>query len=642
MEEKTPFIKLFDLFGVMFTFRMKNYQKFRSKTGAIVTIICLLSCLLASLLDILTFFNPDKNYSEKIYYENVNGESINFVNQNFSIALSLPDIETDDPLDPFWVVEMKYKFSDKFITNEPRRNYTREEKVNEKPCNLSDVINTDIADTVKNLNLKCFQFDSSQMIMGDYYAKNYSYFELKLLTKKKFNNKIRYFDKDEVFFQIFYPQNNLKNPNDYSVLDPSLSNIRTQFYYDSKLRQNFFLKKNVYTEDNGIVFTNKHEYTYIGFDREEKEIYHLNSKENIDDKVELGKIFFREGSTTKRYDKSCTKLLALLKSILTSLVNILLGSRFIMEFINLLKAKKNVIETCVFVDKGDDTHHHRRNSQMQNIQNMNKNNNKKVSFMENKDEEKYSNSKTNQNFTKKSSMFTIEEQVDEEDDKNNKKTINAIELNEIIKFSDQTTIQKEKNLISSEDWSKEDSNNNKNLNEKMINEENKHSFKEEEEVNEDNDNKGNDNIPDNFIRSKSRKSIISGRMNLKTWIWSIVCCKFKKSDNISKLFKYTIDKFNNYLYIVEYIRKMEEIESLKKYLFDKTEDMTIFERLSIPKLKIRYDEIVHENLFQLTESDKGNSHLYEYLNNYEYKENKTKTEKKFIRMIEDYVNYLFN
>ena len=106
-------------------------------------------------------------------------------------------------------------------------------------------------------------------------------------------------------------------------------------------------------------------------------------------------------------------------------------------------------------------------------------------------------------------------------------------------------------------------------------------------------------------------------MNLRTLLWTIFCCKFKKTDDISKMFKFTTDKFNNYLYIVEYIRRMEEIETLKKYLFDNAEHKRIFERLSIPKLKIRNDEIVPENLFQLSKNDKDSSYLQSYYFNFE-------------------------
>ena len=83
-------------------------------------------------------------------------------------------------------------------------------------------------------------------------------------------------------------------------------------------------------------------------------------------------------------------------------------------------------------------------------------------------------------------------------------------------------------------------------------------------------------------------------MNLCSLLCSFICCKFKKTKAILDLYKSATIKFNNYLYIVEYIKRMENIETLKKFLFENLKDRNIFERLSIPKLKIRKNRIIQD------------------------------------------------
>ena len=68
------FFKSFDLFGVMFNFRMPNYQKFRTKSGAFITILCVLCCILLSYYDLIILFDSDKNFTERIYFDKRNNE----------------------------------------------------------------------------------------------------------------------------------------------------------------------------------------------------------------------------------------------------------------------------------------------------------------------------------------------------------------------------------------------------------------------------------------------------------------------------------------------------------------------------------------------------------------------------------------
>ena len=103
------------------------------------------------------------------------------------------------------------------------------------------------------------------------------------------------------------------------------------------------------------------------------------------------------------------------------------------------------------------------------------------------------------------------------------------------------------------------------------------------------------------------------------------------------MFKFTSNRFNNYLYIVNYIRRMEEIETLKKFLFENIDDVKIFNQLSVPKIKIRNEKIVNDNLLKLNEEGKDDSYLKSYYNINLIKENKTIEETKFLRMIEEYV-----
>lgn len=655
MSEQEPhFFKLIDLFGVMFNFRMKNYKKFRSKTGAIVTIICLISCNLASLLDILTFLDPTKNFTEKIFYKRFPNETINFIDQNFTFALNLPDIVPDKD---FWIVEMKYKHSLDFKKNENRRHYDREEYISEIPCDYKKLDTERDKKIAKNLNLRCYGFNRSQEIMGDYYAKKFSYVEIKLLTKKKYYLEKSYYKNDKVYVDVFYPKNYLKEYSQYDQLEKTMTNVHTPLYSNRKLRQNLFLKQFHYSDDNGLIFKNIKDYIYTNLDVVEKEFYHLNSRENKGENVELGKIFFREGSTPKRYVKTVIKLMNLLKSIMSSLVNILLVTGFFMELINLIKAKKSVIENCVFIDKGWNIDEEEDYIKMK----MNPNNFEANSAGRNSNHNRESRFNA-KNFSKKSLSPDIKK-ISIMENNNNKNTSDDLELNDIFDNSNSinnneansNNISKQKKISNIIDYNdiikevEEKEGNNENDNEMEISKEINNSVildsftakNLDEKMIKENTENLQENLNENeneFQRRKTTIDKISSKMNFRTLIWAIICCKRKKTDDISKMFKFTSNKFNNYLYIVEYIKKMEEIETLKNYIIDCSEHRKLFDRLSIPKLKIRNDEIVVDNYFQLNKNDKDSKYLQSYYINFKDKKNKTQEEEKFIRMIGDYIN----
>ena len=109
------FFKMFDLFGVMFNFRMPDYEKYKSKTGAIVTILCVICCFLASYFDIKNFLDQDNNFTEKIFFKREKNETINLVNQNFTFAVNLPNVTTGiNSNESFWSLDATYKYSNEF------------------------------------------------------------------------------------------------------------------------------------------------------------------------------------------------------------------------------------------------------------------------------------------------------------------------------------------------------------------------------------------------------------------------------------------------------------------------------------------------------------------------------------------------
>jgi hypothetical protein len=633
------FFKKLDLFGIMFNFRMPDYQKYKSKTGAIVTILCILSCLSASYYEIKNFFDPDNNFTEKIYYRR--NDSINLVNQNFTFAIGLPNVLTGNNLeDSFWNIDVLYRKSEGLVNSE--RNY-KNENINKTKCNLKDFnIQNNTIET--NLNLFCFKFDKTQTIMGEYFSKIFSFVEINLSTKKKFFN-LTSLEKGKLTYNIFYPKNFLKDPSRYDKIEKSFSNIYNVINTQVRMRLNIYLQNSLYKEDLGNIFKETKKYSYTNLERTEIELNpeKISNKED-EDKIELTKIYLKDDGLQKRHHKSSFKIFGLFRRILSNFVTILFFTRFFMGLINLLKARKSIIESSIFVDDNyaeESNKINMKNICINSFEN-NKKNHKKEEENQNNNTNKKNNNNNITNFNSNLNIFQKEKNITTLPN-----SINSIELIETDNYKD----KKNNNGDIDNDNRKNSnhfisSNDIKTLNGKMIEKENlEKSFIDhnlDNSFEEDNDDTYKDNEIDkkikdlkNKVKRQTRISIVT--TNLKSLIWSYICCDYIKKTKISNMFKFTSNRFNNYLYIVNYIRRMEEIETLKKFLFENIDDVKIFNQLSVPKIKIRNEKIVNDNLLKLNEEGKDDSYLKSYYNINLIKENKTIEETKFIRMIEEYV-----
>ena len=108
------YVKLLDLFGVFFEFRMENYKPFTSKTGGISFIIYIMICLVISFYYISDFFKSgDTNNYIYSYRENLAfNETINLIDENFTFAVKYPRIEyRNKTLENFFNVSVIYKSS---------------------------------------------------------------------------------------------------------------------------------------------------------------------------------------------------------------------------------------------------------------------------------------------------------------------------------------------------------------------------------------------------------------------------------------------------------------------------------------------------------------------------------------------------
>lgn len=278
-----------------------------------------------------------------------------------------------------------------------------------------------------------------------------------------------------------------------------------------------------------------------------------------------------------------------------------------MEMTNLIKAKKEIIQSCIIIDEEENDKVNLRNLRIFCIENKNSNNNKI---------KKVKNDNDNYNDNNNDSDNNLNDKV------NNDNNDDKINSNRIILSN---SLNLEQMMIEKETM-------NKSFVEKNLNK----SFEYElEEYAEDTENE-NEKKKEN---SKKKTSLIKTKTktNLKTLIWSYITCNYNQSKKISNIYNFTIDRFNNYLYINAFIRRMEEIETIKKFLFENGDDKRIFNQLSVPIIKSRNKNISEEkeNLLKI-KKDKDEAFLLGYYKTNLYNENKTKEEINLSRMIEDY------
>ena len=352
------FLKKVDFFGVSFSFKYQEKEKFTTSLGGIISIIFITICLAFGIYNFIPFYNR-KNFTT-IYYtlKLPETEQIFFDKSKivFSIGLNCWTGNDGTKADDLFDVIFKYIYWD-IQNGEYKR---RIDYIETHTCTYADFYNDfDKAfDDSKIYNYQCLN-DLSRTIEGIYASPVFSYYEFNVNAKNNSDellNKIEnYLKESDCKLQIYYIDNTIdiddyKNPikhyleTDFIQLNPTLS-IRKNMY---------FMNQHLYDDDSYIWFFNDQhkEETKLSsvYSRyEEYGLYQgLNRTNSTSDHLNWAKLFFRADTRkidVKRKYQSIMEFYADVSSLLIGIFRILL---IIFNFINQFYAELDLSKKIFF------------------------------------------------------------------------------------------------------------------------------------------------------------------------------------------------------------------------------------------------------------------------------------------------------
>ena len=269
-------LKKFDVFGVPFSFRYKNEDRYSTPLGGLFFILFCIIVVVVIIYYFIPFFNR-KNYNLVYYSMNLSTtEKIQLKESKAAFSLGLDcNADTDDGTKAEDILQLNINYiiykKDK---NGKRTKYP--EKLTSHLCNYADFYNQ-YNDTFDILNLKTFNCldKTDHTIEGIFTDESFSYYEFSITTKEdtqeNFDRIDKYLTKNDCKLVIYYTDitfdlNNYKDP-----ITPFINEIFIQLNPTLIIKMNAYFMNQYFSNDDYLIFNfdNEKPLTKTLYSREE-------------------------------------------------------------------------------------------------------------------------------------------------------------------------------------------------------------------------------------------------------------------------------------------------------------------------------------------------------------------------------------
>jgi len=623
-------LKSIDFFGINFDFRMKNYEKYKTKTGGISFILYFLSSTIYALFVIYSFFtNPSYIRNDFDKYTNNSYSNDNI----FQFALRIPDFNNISIRD-FLGYKVKYR-----IRNTSRlspKMFTKDEII-EIPRKICDSIKIGKENFEKlgfsRSEFVCFDLNKTHKIIGNQFA-DHTYYEINVYVNKTRyceyeKSMINILKTDTFYLNLLFPHNIMQD--DFVTNIQSLDGIFFRLNEKNKLYTDLYLKEDIYRLDNNFLHSESNDLNLLSyyyhftdsiFDDtyynalENTTKFNNNICQNMIENPKVLKIYIRNYVSYSVHFKTRVKLNALMEKVITIYLNFFMCFRMFLFLFSLRKAKINILKNLFQIDFDNI----QTNKQLADNQNLKETKDFLKNFIKDLKSEK--SPQTIGSFLdigKKENNF---EKIDHIN-RNKKKSSNFYNENSDISFQNLNNykIKHKNNKISDSPnmmYKKNCENSTIALHD--LNKNNEIILKLSE-IKHDNNLSGsfmtkNENLKfDNCEKNENKQKLkfplkeedkeinqIKGeRFPMIFLLKKLFLCKFRKFNVINNYFKEAEKLFDEYFNVSNYIIKINEIECIKNLILDENEKC-LFYFLSYPCLQSPFttSEVITKNPSSLT------------------------------------------
>ena len=368
MKPLKEFLRKIDSFGVSYTFKYKEKEKYTTSLGGIITLLFITITLATGIYNFIPFYKK-KNFTT-IYYilKLPETEQVYFDKSKMSFSIGLNCWKGYDGTKAEDLFEVLHKYIYYEVQNGEYVKKT--DIIGTHPCTHNDFYNdfNKSFDDSKVYDYQCLD-DLSRAIEGIYASPIFSYYEFNVNAKndsKQLLDKIEeYLIENDCKLQLFYIDKTIdiddyKNPvksyleTDFIQLNPTLSTRRNIY----------FMNQHLYDDDSYILLFNdqngeESQLSSLYSRYEEYSLYQgLNRTNTSSDYLNWVKLYFRADTRktdVKRKYQNLMEFYADASSLLVAFYEILL---IILNFINNFYAELSLSKKIFFFKELNDNNFH--------------------------------------------------------------------------------------------------------------------------------------------------------------------------------------------------------------------------------------------------------------------------------------------
>ena len=356
MEKKNKifsnFFKMFDYFGVNFTFKIKDQATFKTKFGGRIFLLFLILAIVYFCDLFLDFWNKVNYTVNNSILINTPAPIINFKNSSFNLAYSLLYDNNNSVLDPK-TIGLSLNL---FLTTIKNNNYSNPIKnfiINKNCPNFFGEIQND---TFTSLNLNNFQCailnDSNSMeIQGTFSDSLYRFLQLSVSIQDNHFNQgnlsilNEFFTNNAVKLVLYWTDSTIDVKNITNPVSSYLSDYILYVNFDVIQKVNIDMSIIHFSSDNNMIYRDPKSLARIAIQQQVQ--YSLSTHNRTALGLSQGKtlinLYFRSSPSIIIIDRIYQKLSTLLANFAGIMSNILLGLYFFMGILNQFWAEQQVM-----------------------------------------------------------------------------------------------------------------------------------------------------------------------------------------------------------------------------------------------------------------------------------------------------------
>jgi len=317
-------------------------------------------------------------YQKEEYHERKTNSKIELINNKFNFAVSVPKFKNHTLLPQESIlIKAQHLTIQRGNYSDGKRKKTAKIKITQVNCSEADYLNSLINYSIwssMESELYCFGLNRNLSISGSQFKDGSSYIKIEAsVAKGYFNNYKQALEdigaQDTYFVYLLFPSNTFHN-DDFSRSDQYLDGIPINLREEQKVIADVHLKKTIYQVNENVIFNSLKNYSYADinsyrshvvnddsyYKMKKKQCFNLSDHDCAEgvDPPKILVINILNAVMDSVYVRNREKLLTFfVAEVVTAYRNFYLFFKLIVSYINLKKAKINILQYFFELDFGN-------------------------------------------------------------------------------------------------------------------------------------------------------------------------------------------------------------------------------------------------------------------------------------------------